>query len=126
QAPAGLAVNGQGLSRPPRPLQRDHQLTSQALAERMPGDSRLQLAHQRSVPANSELSVHTFLEDRQALVLQTGNLRIQRRHMHVGQRVATPLSNSRSEMGRRRGGVTLARGSPTTIRLPAKDQQVQI
>ena len=57
-----------------RPVQREHQLGAEVLAERMLPHERLQLADQLRVPSVREVELDPLLEAREAELLQTGDL----------------------------------------------------
>ena len=62
-----------------RAVQRQHELTAEALAERVALDERLELADQLVVPSEREVAVDPLLEGRQAELVEPGDLRLRER-----------------------------------------------
>ena len=62
------------LGLPARPVQGEHQLGTEVLAERVQADERLELADQLRVASVREIELDPLLDARQAKLLQTGDL----------------------------------------------------
>ena len=60
-------------------VQREHQLAGEMLASRVGGDERLQLAHERRVPAGREVGLHPRLQRGQPLLLEPRDLALHER-----------------------------------------------
>ena len=62
QPSARVAVGAQRLGLPARPVEREHELAAQPLAERMLGRECLELRRRAPVPAECQVGVHALLE----------------------------------------------------------------
>jgi hypothetical protein len=60
-------------------IERQHQVSGEALARRVLRQQALQLADQCGVPAHGEIGVHARLQGRQPLLLQARDLRLRER-----------------------------------------------
>jgi hypothetical protein len=74
ELPAGVLVDLQRVGLPVAAVQREHELRAQALAVRVGGDQRLQLADDLRVPAELELRLDELLERGHAQVVQARDL----------------------------------------------------
>ena len=84
---AAVLVHLQRLRLATRPVQGQHQLTAEALAERMALDEGLQLPDQLAVAAQSEIRVDPLLERGEPKLLEPGDLRLRERLVcEVGER----------------------------------------
>ena len=102
-------VGAQRVSLAPGPVQREHPLVPEPLAERMGRGERLQLRDELPVPAAGQQRLGPRLQRGQALLLQTAGLRAGGGHrVEVGQRRPAPQAQGLIEVARRRGGI--ARG----------------
>ena len=85
------AVSLERLGLASRPIQREHQLPAQALAQRMLGDERLELAHELAMAAIREVRINRVLERAQPQLLQPPDRRRGERLVgDVGQRRPVP------------------------------------
>ena len=76
---------------PPAAVEREHQLSAQALAERVRGDERLELGDELVVAAERQVAVDALLERAQAQLLEAGDLALRERLVvQVRQRLAAP------------------------------------
>ena len=86
-----LPVNGERFALAGRPVQSQHQLPAQPLAQRVPGDQRLQLRHQLLVAAEREFGLHALLSGGAAQLLKSAHVRVRERlELNVGERTAAP------------------------------------
>jgi hypothetical protein len=76
---ARFRVNRQRLALPPGPVERQHQLSTEPLAERIRIHQRLQLAHHRGLASEREVSVDPRLQRRQAALPHPAGLRTRER-----------------------------------------------
>ena len=72
--PLRIAIAVERLGLPAGAIEREHDLTAQALARRMFGHQSLELGHERGVPAERQVGVDTVLEHDQAQFLEPGGL----------------------------------------------------
>ena len=78
-------------------VEREHQLRPQALAQRMLGDERLELAHELRVPARLELGLDSLLERREPELSEPGDLGLRPGlEAELGERLAPPEVERRS------------------------------
>ena len=85
------AVRGERIGLPPRPVEREHLLRSEALAVRVLHHERVQLMDQVGVAAERQVRVDPILERSQALLLELGpGSDTERRSVELGQRRPTP------------------------------------
>ena len=101
QGAPGVLVGSERLGLPPGPVERQHQLTTEALAERMLGDQPLELAdHLRMAPA-LEIGLESLLDDTRAAARRAARSRPARSLVRdVRERPAAPEAERRVE-GRR-------------------------
>ena len=91
-------------------VQRKHQLAAQPLAQRMEGDELLQLADDRSVPAERELCVDPLFLGSDAQLVETRRLEPgEFLLLEVGERRAAPEVERLAQQPRRRGGLRRSR-----------------
>ena len=84
-------VGGQRLGLAARPVEREHQLAAQALAQGMLGRERLELRDQRGVPAEGEVGVDPPLDREQVHLLEAPDRRLRERLVgEVGERRPAP------------------------------------
>ena len=85
------AVRGERIGLPPRPVEREHLLRSEALAVRVLHHERVQLVDQVGVAAERQIRIDSIFERSQALLLELGpGSDTERRSVELGQRRATP------------------------------------
>ena len=103
---AQLPVGAQRVGLAPGPVEREHPLVPEPLAERMGRGERLQLRDEVPVPAAGQQRLGPRLQRGQALLLQPPRLRAGRRHrVEAGQRGPAPQAQGLIEALRRRGGI---------------------
>jgi hypothetical protein len=105
-------------------VQREHQLPTQALAQRVLGDQRLELRGDLAVTAQSQPRLHVVLEGGDPLLLQAPDRLLGPRLVaQVGERRAAP---QRQRLGQHVGGVLRAGRLPRAGRqlLEARDVQL--
>jgi hypothetical protein len=91
QPMSGVAVALERVGLAARPVEREHQLTDEALAQRMLADERLELRHRSCGFAERELRIDPLLESRQPRFLQPRDLRLgERRVREIGERGTAP------------------------------------
>ena len=91
QLTPGDAVALKRLGLAPRSVQRDHQLTDQALARRMLAHQRLELPHQPCVLAEREPRVDSILQSAKPRLPKPGDLALREALVgEIGQRLAAP------------------------------------
>ena len=96
--PAGTPIGIQGFCLPTRPVQAQHQLSVQTLAQGIPGHQGIQLAHQRRVPSQQHVSVDSGGQDAEPRFLQSGDLGLPERHAgELGQRRTPPQIHGRGQ-----------------------------
>jgi len=84
-----LPVDVERISLPPRAVERQHQLSAEALVERMLADEHLKLPDEFDVAANSEVGFDPTLERAEAKLFEAENLRLNGRLVHdIGERRA--------------------------------------
>ncbi len=92
---------------PTRPIEGDHQLAAEPLAQRVVGDERLELACERAVSAEAELRLHQLLECDDPQFGKPRDLALGERLVaDVGERRAAPEAEGLAQ--RRRGGRRVA------------------
>ena len=92
-------ISGERVSLAFRPVQSQHQLALQALAQRIRPGQLLELGHQRVVPASGEIRVEPGLQRVQALLLKPSDRGLRERlGGDVGQRRATPQLQGRAQV----------------------------
>ena len=130
--PAPLRERLERLGLAAAPVERDHQLSSEPLAERLTTDALLELADELGVPPEGQVGLDPILERGGALLLEPSDMRLRERLVgQIGERRAAPeaegvtqavrrlrcvtarqrASRRRHELGER-GGVELARLDP--------------
>ncbi len=88
---SGGLVGGQRLGLASRPVEREHQLAAQALAEGVLGRQRVELRDQRGVPAEREVGVDPHLDREQVHLLEAPDRRLRERLVdEIGERGAAP------------------------------------
>src|SRR5690242_16376063 len=80
---ARLAVSGERLRLPSRPVQRQHPVLAQPLTERLLFHERLELADELVMPSELEPGLDPRLQGRPAQLLQPGELARRRRQRNV-------------------------------------------
>src|SRR5439155_16490339 len=73
------AVRRQSVRLPSRAVEREHELSSRTLAERVALDERLELEHELGVPAQGEVGLDSLLERDGAELLEPGDLGLRER-----------------------------------------------
>ncbi len=97
ERPDRVAVGIQRLALTPGPIQREHELPAQALAQRLRRHEPFQLAHELGTAAHREIGLDAILDRGRAQVLQARDLgRRERLERHVGQRRPAPLRERRT------------------------------
>jgi hypothetical protein len=81
QRPAGVPVDRQRIGLAPRAVQREHQLSAEALVQRMLGDELFQLRNDRVVSTELEVGVDSPLEQLEPQLLEAEDLRPCERHV---------------------------------------------
>src|SRR4051812_36961310 len=74
----------------PAAVEREHELCTGTLSERLTGDERLELGGHRRVPAEGELGVEAVLGADEAQLGQPCRLETRERLAELGQRLASP------------------------------------
>ena len=91
EPPAGIAVDLERLGVAARAVEREHVLAAEALAQRMLGTERLELADERGVAAELERRVDPLLERGQPQLLEPLDRRAGKRLVReVGERRPAP------------------------------------
>jgi hypothetical protein len=123
---AGVGISLERLRLPARTVQGEHQLLSQALAERIPPDELPQLADELAVTAGGEIGVDASLERLEARLLEP-SLRIEQRPLglEVGQRLAAPEVERRPEDPRGVVALSLVEQPATLAVKPLEPHQVE-
>ena len=86
----------------PRPVEREHQLSAQTLAQRVLRDKRLQLGDQVAVAAEREVGLDPLLDCRQPKLLQPRDLDLRKRVVRkLRQRRAAPERERFAQLRRR-------------------------
>ena len=86
-----VPVDGERIRLAARTIEREHELTSDALAVRMPADELLELSDELRMAAECEIGVDPVLGRRQAELVETGDLVLcERLAGHVCERRASP------------------------------------
>ena len=102
ERPDHVAVDIQRLALTPGPIQGEHELPAQALAQRLRRHEPLQLAHELGTAAHRQIGLDAILDRGRAQVLQARDLgRRERLERHVGQRRPAPLPERRAQPRRR-------------------------
>ena len=109
-------VLGERVRLAPGPVQRQHELAAQPLAQRMAGHERVQLGDQRAVAAELKLGVDAVLDRGEMDLLEPVRLDRRERLLELGERHAVPQRQRLSELlegvrrraGRERGVARLA------------------
>ena len=104
---------------PTRAVQREHQLSAKALAQRMLADQRLELAHQPRVLARREVRVDPVLEHDQTSLLEPRGLRLGERLVgEIAQRGTPPHRECLAQNSGRRQRVAVLERPPPLRRQP--------
>ena len=127
ERPNRLAVGRERIALAPRPIEGEHELAAEALAEWVTGHQRLELGHQLAVTPGEEIGLDPILERGGVQRLQRHDLGLRERlERDVGERWAAPLrergaQTSRSAIGRRprRARADPRRTAPRSDRGPA-------
>ena len=108
-----VLVHLERLGLPARPVEREHQLAAEPLAQRMLRDERLELADELGVAPELELGVDPLLERRQPQLLEPRDLRLRERlEREVGERLARARARApRAELRARARPRAAARAS---------------
>jgi hypothetical protein len=124
QGAAGVLVGGQRVGLAPGPVEREHELAAQALAQGVLGDQRLELSDHLCA-AKREVGLDPIRQRLQAQLIQASDLGPgERRKGKVGQRRPTPQPERLPEMrGRGRGR---ARGQRRPARVEVAPNAVEI
>ena len=86
---------------PAAAVQREHQLSAQAFAERVLGDERLELRHQVVVAAERQVGVDPILERREPQLLEPSDLAVRERlAAKLGERLPVPERERVAQQGR--------------------------
>ncbi len=113
QQPVDLPERVQRLGLAAGPVQRQHQLAPEPLAQRVLAGQRAQLAHQERVPAHHQLHVDALFEHAQPLLGQPRHLlAVQQLAGHVGQGGAAPQVQ---RLGVGGGGLHQVAGGPRPL-----------
>ncbi len=83
-------VHGQCVGLATRTVEREHELGTKALAERMFPDERVDLGDELRVPSQREIGVDALLENDQAKLLEARYRRLGKSRTDVGERVSSP------------------------------------
>ena len=108
ECPASRGVRVQRVGLPTRPVQREHEVPAQPLAERVLGDQRLELCDELAVPPEREIGVDPILDGREPALVEVSGVRVHRLAGEVGECRAAP----------EREGIVQQRGSPCGICVP--------
>ena len=107
---ARVAVRGERIGLPSRPVEREHQLRAQPLPQRMPRDERLQLGHEVGVDPELEIGGDPILEHAQPQILEPMDVVLREvLQLRVGKRRASPESKRLAEHDRPPLGLFLPR-----------------
>jgi hypothetical protein len=99
-------IGGESLCLPARPVERQHQLRAEALAQRVLGDERLDLADQRGSAAECEIGLDPALEHRQPQLLEATDRGLgEGLVFEVGESPASPERERVAEQARRKLGL---------------------
>src|SRR5262249_6816117 len=91
QCPADPLEGGERVRLPSAPVEREHELPVEALAQRVIGDERLQLRYELEVPCEREIGIDPLLERDQTQLLQPGDIALRERLVgHVRKRCPSP------------------------------------
>ena len=97
-----VPVDGERIRLTARAIEREHELTSDAFAVRMPADELLELSDELRMAAECEIGVDPVLGRREAELLETGDLVLRERLVgHVRERRPSPERESISQRRRR-------------------------
>ena len=102
QRPPGVPVGLERVGLPAAAIEREHQLSPEPLAERMPRDQRLELAHEPRVHAEQQVGVDAILDRGQVQFLEPPDLRPgERLRGELGERRAAPERERRLRVAAR-------------------------
>ena len=76
EEPAAVPVDGESFGLPAAAVEREHQLSAEALAEWIPVDESLELRNQLGVAAGGEIELDPVLERTEARLREAGDLRL--------------------------------------------------
>ena len=106
---SGIAVGSERLGRPLGPVEREHPLGPEVLAQRPPAGEVVELGDDLGVPTEREVGVDATLDRLQPFLLEPSDLAQERRFVgEVGERRSTP------ETERSPNQTDAPRGSPST------------
>jgi hypothetical protein len=112
QHPPGVLIGGERIGLPAAPVQRQHQLCMQMLAQRMLLNQHLELADQFSLAPELEISLDAFLQRREPQLLQLPDRRLRERRVgEIVKRSPAPQAERLAQLRgrlRRLGRVRLA------------------
>ncbi len=104
EARAEVPVGGERVRLAAEPVEREHLLAAQALAQRVLGDQRLELARERRVLAAREVGLDALLERQDAQLLEAPHLALRERLIaELAQDRAAPQRERLAERLRRLG-----------------------
>ena len=116
-----FAVTGERVGLPPGPVEGEHQVPAQALAQRVLADELLELGQHLVVPAEPQIRVDSALDAREPQVVETRRLvPRERARREVGQRIAPPQVERAGEEHAREPGVRARERLP-----PVGQQQLE-
>ena len=102
ERPPGIGVHRECLGLPPGAVEGEHQLSTEALAQRVAPHERPQLPHQLGVAAERDVGVDSQLDRLDPLLVEPGDgLRGERLPVQVGEGTATPEGERLAQRARR-------------------------
>ena len=113
EAGAEVAVGGERVRLAAEPVEREHLLAAQALAQRVLGDQRLELPRERRVLAAREVGLDALLERQHAQLVEAA-------HLGLRERLVAELAQDRAAPQRERLAERLATPRPRGRRRAAR------
>ena len=120
---ARIVIGRERLGLAAAPVEREHQLTPEPLAQRLRADERLDLRDELGVRPKLEVGGDPLLEHAEAQILEPVDLRLRERlQLEIGERRATPQSERLAEQQR----LLLGLGGPRLAYEPLEAPQIEL
>ena len=120
-------VDGECVCLASRPVEREHELRTKPLAQRVPRNQQLELADKISMPAGGEISLESILERRGVQLLEPGDLPLGEAFVSdVSERRPPPQGERLAETRRGLVRPTFGERSPSLLAEPLVTDEVEL
>src|SRR5918996_867874 len=124
---ARLLVGGERVCLPAGAVEREHQLGTQALAQRLLAHERRQLGDERRVPTEGEVRLDPILERDQAQLLEARDVSLRERLVaKVGERRTAPEVEGLAEPSRRGLGTPVRKRGASFLEEPLEPVEIEL